>query len=92
MPGSTTDDAVAVADEAHRARDVRHADVALDEDVDAGGSRQFGHAADASGRLAQPAPGPDEAALVGQDDRVHAVAQLQLGEDAGDVGLAPWAR
>ena len=45
------DDAVAVADEAHRAGDVRHADVALDEDVHAGGSRQLGHAADASNRV-----------------------------------------
>ena len=49
------DDPVGVADEAHRAGNVRHAHVALDEDVDAGGSRQLGHAADASNRAARSA-------------------------------------
>ena len=42
------DDASGVPDEAHRARHMGHADVALDEDVQAGRSREFGHAADAS--------------------------------------------
>jgi MFS family permease len=46
--GVHDDDAAAVADQADRARDVRHADVALDEDVQPGAAREFGHAADAS--------------------------------------------
>ena len=43
------DHATRIADEAHRAGDVGHADVSLDEDVQAGGSRQFEHAADSRG-------------------------------------------
>lgn len=29
----------------------------------------------------------DEAALVGENHRLHPVAEAELGEDAGDVGL-----
>ena len=40
------DDPSLVADEAHRAGDVRPARVTLDQDVEAGRAREFGHPAD----------------------------------------------
>ena len=55
-------------------------------DTDAAGHVQPSTAGPSVPSAAGPA-GFDEAALVGEHDRLHPVAQPQLGEDVGDVGL-----
>ena len=45
------DDATGVPDKAHRPGDVGHPGVSLDEDVQAGGARQFAHPANGSGDI-----------------------------------------
>lgn len=37
--------------------------------------------------LASLRAGPDQSTFVGEDDDLDAVAQIEFGEDAGDVGL-----